>query len=78
MQLTSTQLESVRNGQPLRFRVPDPPGEFVVIPAEWFDRWHALLRPEDADPEKMYPLLAEVSPGDWEDAATYGLTPTAS
>jgi hypothetical protein len=69
IELTEEQLTAVKTGGPLRL---DAAGtELVVIRAEIFDRLQTLA--DEADPEGMYPLLAEIAPEDWEDASPYGI-----
>jgi len=68
IELTEEQLATVKQGKPLRVVAQD--AEFVILRADVFDR--VIL--DDMDPEAMYPLLAEISPEDWEDPSVYGIT----
>ena len=45
----------------------------MVLRADVYDRVKGLFA-GDVDPETMYPLLAEISPEDWEDPSVYGIT----
>jgi hypothetical protein len=47
--------------------------EYVLVPAEVYERLKHLLTDEDLDPEVMYPLLADIQPEDWEEASGYGM-----
>ncbi len=75
VELTDEHLESVANGEPFRFTAPERNIEFVVLRADLYDRVKALFAVDDVDPETMYPLLAEISPEDWEDPSAYGIVP---
>jgi hypothetical protein len=44
---------------------------YVLIRAEQYEAMKAAAG--DDDPEALYPLLADIEPDDWEDAASYGL-----
>lgn len=57
---------------PLRIVDPATKQTYVVVREEVFRRVQTLLESED-DPRAFYPLLANLSPEDWEDGATYGL-----
>lgn len=37
--------------------------------------WQWVDIDAEAEPEAMYPLLAELAPEDWEDASAYGVPP---
>jgi hypothetical protein len=55
-------------GEPLRIVDPRTKEVYVVVKEAVFERVQRLL--ED-DPEKLYPLLADLSPEDWEDSSSY-------
>ncbi len=75
IELTEENLEAVAKGEPFRFTAPETALEFVVLRADVYDRVKMLFTGDDVDPETMYPLLAELSPEDWEDPSVYGITP---
>jgi hypothetical protein len=75
MELTNEILEAVARGKPFRFTTSEKDVEFVVLRADVYDRLKGILTGDDVDPETMYPLLAEISPEDWEDPWVYGITP---
>jgi hypothetical protein len=74
IELTEQDLEAVAQGQPFRFSAPQRNIEYVVVRADVYDRVQLLVGGDDVDPETMYPLLAEISPDDWEDPSVYGIT----
>src|SRR5262245_17377500 len=74
-ELTEESLETVAKGEPFRFTASERDIEFVVLRADVYDRLKVLFTGDDIDPETVYPLLAEMSPEDWEDASVYGITP---
>ena len=45
--------------------------EYALVPRSLFQTFKGLI--ED-DPKSMYPMLAEIDPDDWEDAANYDVT----
>jgi hypothetical protein len=73
MNLTAEQLEAVRQGQPLRFTDPETSCDYVVLRADVFEKVNTIITADDVDPEPLYPLLAELSLGGWEDPSAYGL-----
>lgn len=75
MNLSEDQQEAIRSGVPVRFTDPELQLECVVVRADIFDRVRAIINRTDSDPEQVYPLLAELSPEDWEDPSNYGLSP---
>lgn len=60
--------------RPLCLVDPVTDQRYVLLPEPAYERLRALLEAGDDDPEALYPLLAELSPEDWEDPAVYGLT----
>ena len=74
IELTEERLEAIAKGQPFRFIAPGNDIEFVVLRADVYDRVKTLITGDDVDPESMYPLLAEISPEDWDDPSAYGVT----
>ena len=59
----------LHRGEPLHLQVNDSQ-EVVLVLAEQFKRLKQFVD-SCADPKSLYPLIAEVSPGDWEDLTTY-------
>jgi hypothetical protein len=76
MQLTAEQLETVEQGHPLRFSLPGRKTELVIVRADWFDKVTDLVQGDQDDPDSCYPLLADISPEDWEDGSAYGVVPS--
>ena len=68
-------VQAIAKGEPFRFSVPEANLEFVVLKAEVYDRLKSLFSGDDVNPDTMYPLLAEISPEDWEDPSVYGIGP---
>lgn len=60
---------AVQADYPPRVRDPATNTTYVLLPAEVFERMQTLL--DNDDPRLMEPLLAELAPEDWEDAANY-------
>jgi hypothetical protein len=60
-------------GEPLRIIDPSTKQTYVVVREEVFERVRALLDVDEDDPRVFYPLLADMSPEDWEDGSVYGL-----
>ena len=73
MNLSAEQIASVQAGNPLRVTDPATQAEVVVVRADQFAEWQALLKAASSDPEDLYPLLADLTPEDWEDPSAYGL-----
>ncbi len=70
MKLSAAEKEAINNGKPVRFQ--DDEVDCVVLRTDLYEKWKTALE-EEHDPETMYPLLAELSPEDWEDPSVYGL-----
>lgn len=73
MTMTIEQQKAIESGQPVRFAPPETPMERVLTRADLFDRVQSLIG--TGDPEELYPMLADISPDDWEDASVYGIPP---
>ena len=69
MILTTQQLESVKQGEPLRFTDPDVGQEFVGLRADVFDRVKLVFDDGDFDPSEALPLIWQAMKEDWEDPA---------
>jgi hypothetical protein len=65
IEVSNEQLRST----PVRVVNPETNEEYVVIRAAVYDRLHRLTG--DDDVRQLEPLLAELSPEDWEDASAY-------
>jgi hypothetical protein len=74
MQLTKQQMDTVRNGMAVRMTPPELGLECVVVRSDVYDRTNARDQDGEIDPEVMYPLIAEISPEDWEDSSVYGIS----
>jgi len=70
IQLSSNDLTMLEHGQPLRVRVNDGQ-EVVLLLAEQYERLKQCIDFADTDPKALYPLIADVSPADWEDLSAY-------
>lgn len=70
IQLTAGELEALTHGQPLRVRINDSQ-EGVIVLADQYERLKQLVDTGDADPRVVYPLIADISPDDWEDLSAY-------
>lgn len=66
--------QAVRDAQGAPVVVLDPTTQqrYVVVPEEVFERVRSLIDSDD-DPRAFYPMLADISPEDWEDGSVYGL-----
>ena len=60
----------LRRGEPLRVRA-NGAQELVLVLAEQYDRLKQCVDFAEADPKALYPLIADVSPADWEDLSAY-------
>ncbi len=58
--------------RPPRILDPQTHTAYVLVRADVYDRLKSLLtEDEDQDVQDLYPLLADIEPNDWEDAANY-------
>lgn len=69
MNLTTQQLESVKQGEPLRFTDAHVGQEFVVLRADVFDRVKLLFDDDDFDCREALPMVWQAMKEDWEDPA---------
>jgi len=60
----------LHRGEPVHLRANDTQ-EVVLVLAEQYERLKRCVEIADADPKALYPLLADVMPGDWEDLSAY-------
>jgi hypothetical protein len=70
LELSADELAMLEHGQPLRVRVNDA-HEVVLVLAEQYERLKQCVDFTEADPKALYPLISEVSPGDWEELSAY-------
>jgi hypothetical protein len=70
--LSATELAAIENGQAVPVKAAGLNVECVLVRTDIYQRVFGMASTSD-EIEKMYPLLAETSPEDWEDAAVYGL-----
>jgi hypothetical protein len=70
IELTEEQRQALA-AEPTPCRVIDPQTKqtYVLVRSEVFQQMQALL--DEDDVRRMEPLLAELSPEDWEDPANY-------
>ena len=66
--LTPEQRQAIEQRGHVRIDDPETNTAYVLIRAAEFETMKALW---DDDVDRMYPLLAELSPEDWEDASNY-------
>jgi hypothetical protein len=71
--LTDDQRQAIteHGGTPVYVVDPATNASFVLLRAEQYEKMKAVIGEDE--PEAMYPLLAEISPEDWEDASHYGI-----
>jgi hypothetical protein len=74
--LTPEQRKAVVQSGHVRIEDPETNTAYVLIRAEQFETMKSLLDDDvdamlDDDVDAMYPLLAELTPEDWEDASSY-------
>jgi hypothetical protein len=72
-QLSEDQRQAIEecNGAPIDVVDSSTNAKYVLVRKEIFENMRAVVG--DCEPEDMYPLLAEVTPEDWEDASNYGI-----
>ena len=74
IELTEQQRHVLESESPPRVIDPKTKEVYVLVPAAIYERLKAVLAVEHFDPDELYPLLADVAPEDWEDAANYEKT----
>ena len=76
IQLTPEQHDVVGQSGIGMARVVDPVSNktYVLVEERLFQQLRQHLGSDDADPDALYPLLAELDPEDWEDPSVYGIT----
>lgn len=70
IQITASELDLLTHGQPLRVLINDSQ-EGVIVLAEQYERLKQFVDANDTDPRAVYPLIADISPEDWEDLSAY-------
>lgn len=60
----------LQRGEPLRLRASGTQ-EVVLLLAEQYEQLKQCVDVADADPKSLYPLIADVSPDDWEELSAY-------
>jgi hypothetical protein len=60
-------------GAPVRLTDPQTNETYVILREAVYRQVTSLL----GNADEMYPLLAKLSPDDWEDGSVYGITPKA-
>jgi hypothetical protein len=68
--LTPTELADLESGRAIPIKASGSSMDYVLVRADLYQR---VVAPDAEDIDAMYPLLAEISPEDWQDAAEYGL-----
>ena len=70
IQLSTDELAALARGEPLRMRANDAQ-DVVLVLAEQYERLKQCIDFADTDPKSLYPLLADVSPENWEQITAY-------
>jgi len=70
IQLSSDELATLERGEPLRLKLSGA-REAVLLLAEQYERLKQCIDFTDADPKAIYPLIADVSPDDWDELSAY-------
>jgi hypothetical protein len=70
IELSADELTTLSRGEPLRLRL-NGATEAVLVLAEQYERLKKCIEVADADPKALYPLIANVSPDDWEELSAY-------
>ena len=70
IQLSSDELAMLGRGEALRLHA-NGTQEVVLVLAEQYERLKQCIDFAEADPKSLYPLIAEVSPDDWEALSAY-------
>jgi hypothetical protein len=73
IQLSSDEIAALERGEPLRL-LANETQPVVLVLADQYDRLKQCADFADADPQALYPLIADVLPEDWEDISAF---PTA-
>jgi hypothetical protein len=60
----------LERGEVLRLQANDAQ-EVVLVLAEQYERLKQCMDFADIDPKALYPLIADVSPEDWEELSGY-------
>ncbi len=68
IELTEEQRQELAGAEPLAID-PQTQEEYVLVRRKVYQKLKGLLG--DDDPRLMYPMLADLDPEDWEDAAVY-------
>ena len=76
IQLTPEQHELLGQAGGSAARAVDPLANktYVLVEERLFEQLQQHLGGDECNPEDLYSLLVDVSPGDWEDPSVYGLT----
>jgi hypothetical protein len=70
IELSPTEWTALEHGEPPRVRVNDSP-EAVLLLAEQYERLKEIIEFADVDPQALYPVIADITPDDWEDLSAY-------
>jgi hypothetical protein len=63
-------MAKLERGEPVRLHA-NGAQEVVLVLAEQYERLKQCIEFADADPKALYPLIANVSPDDWEELSAY-------
>ena len=70
LELSADDLAMIERGEPLRLLVNDSHTAVLVL-AEQYERLKQCIDFADMDPKTLYPLIADVTPEDWEELSAY-------
>lgn len=70
IELSGDELNMLERGEPLHLQV-NGAQEVVLMLAEQYERLKQCIDFADADPKSLYPLIADVSPDDWDELSAY-------
>jgi hypothetical protein len=76
IELTEQQRQALAQAGEAPLRIVDPATNttYYLVRAELYTRMQTLLQEDDV--RLMEPLLADLAPEDWEDATSYGQSPS--
>ena len=73
IELTEEQRQELDHPGPVQARDPLTNETYVLVRKVVYERFEVLM--EEDDVRRMQPLLADLAPEDWEDAANYESKP---
>lgn len=73
IELNEEQRQELERPGPVQARDPLTKETYVLVRKAVYERFEVLM--EEDDVRRMQPLLADLAPEDWEDAANYEANP---